>query len=286
MAFSPSRLLAQSYRASKTPSYATGLSASWLLHPWILFAVRALISLYAFVVLFYRIGRWESSNDPEDEGDAGRSFSFFTVLSYWGLAFYFAFAAAHTASFAVRGKAWLENWPGWLRWLHSALYATVTVFPWVVTAVFWAVLAARVFESTYRTWSDISQHALNSVFAFLEILLPASEPHPWIQLIPVIVVLACYLGLAYITHAVQGWYVYSFLDIEENGSGLVAGACIGILVASIVVFVAVRYLIWLRKWVTEKKLGFGPTPGRALRHAHAAEEMKDFRTADSPVTRK
>lgn len=81
-------------------------------------------------------------------------------------------------------------------------------------AVFWAVLADRVFESTYRAFSDISQHALNSVFAFLEILLPASEPHPWIQLIPIIVILALYLALAYLTHAVQGWYVYSFLDIQ------------------------------------------------------------------------
>lgn len=76
------------------------------------------------------------------------------------------------------------------------------------------MLAQRVFENTYRAWSDISQHALNAVFAFLEILLPASEPHPWIQLLPIIIVLALYLGLAYLTHATQGWYVYSFLDIQ------------------------------------------------------------------------
>lgn len=233
MAIFPPRLLAQSYRASKTPAYVTGLSTSWLLPPWLLFGLRTFISLYAFVVLFYRIGRWETSNDPGDEGNAGRSFSFFTVLSYWGLAFYFAFAAAHTGSYAVRGRAWLESWPGWLRWLHSAFYATITVFPWVVTGewrterpsnrvqlighcagIFWAVLASRVFENTYRAWSDVSQHALNSVFAFFEIILPASEPHPWIQLLPIIVVLACYLGLAYLTHATQGWYVYSFLDIQ------------------------------------------------------------------------
>ena len=34
-----------------------------------------------------------------------------------------------------------------------------------------------------------------------------------------------------------------------------AGACIGILAAAIVVFILVRYLIWIRRWVTEKKLG-------------------------------
>ena len=127
------RLIKQSYERSLRPHYITGLSTSWLLTPWLLFALRALISLYAFDVLFTRIGRWEQSDDPGDKGDAGRSFSFFTVLSYWGIAFYSAFAAAHTASFALRGKAWLEGWPGWLRFAHGAFYVTVTVFPWVVT---------------------------------------------------------------------------------------------------------------------------------------------------------
>lgn len=214
MAFSRARLLAQSYRASISPTSTTGLSASWILPPWLLFAIRALISLYAFVVLFYRIGRWETSNDPDDSENAGRSFTFFTVLSYWGLAFYFAFAAAHTGSLAVTGRPWLDGWPGWLRWLHSAFYATVTVFPFLVTGVFWAVLAARVFESTYRAWSDVSQHALNAVFGFLEIVLPSSEPLPWIQLIPMIIVLALYLGLAYLSADIYGRSVYSFLDIE------------------------------------------------------------------------
>lgn len=127
------RLINKSYHASKSPSYITGLCASWLLPPFALCALRILISLYAFIVLFYIIGSWESSNDPDDASNAGRSFSFFTVLSYWGLAFYFAFAAVHTASLALKGKAWLESWPGWLGWLHSAFYATVTVFPWVIT---------------------------------------------------------------------------------------------------------------------------------------------------------
>lgn len=63
-----------------------------------------------------------------------------------------------------------------------------------------------------RQWSNISQHALNSVFAFLEILLPMSQPHPWIQLVPMIIILALYLGLAYLTHTTEGYYVYSFLD--------------------------------------------------------------------------
>lgn len=97
-------------------------------------------------------------------------------------------------------------------------------------------------------------HALNTLFAGIEIFLPRADPHPWLLLVPIIIVLALYLGLAYLTHATEGFYVYSFLDIQANGSGLVAGACIGILVGAIIVFVIVRYLILLRKWVTESKL--------------------------------
>jgi hypothetical protein len=44
-------------------------------------------------------------------------------------------------------------------------------------------------------------------------------------------------------------------EISKNGSGLVAGACIGILAATIVVFVLVHFLIKLRVWITETKMG-------------------------------
>lgn len=74
------------------------------------------------------------------------------------------------------------------------------------------------------------------------------------MLVPLIVLLALYLGLAYLTHTTEHFYVYSFLN-PANGRGLVAGACVGIPVASIIVFVIVRYLILLRRWTTEHKLG-------------------------------
>jgi hypothetical protein len=123
-------LVSQSYTTSTTTSYSHRLSTSWLFPTWVFFAVRLLVSLYAFIVLFTRIGIQTTS---EESQAAALSFSFFTVLGYWGLGFYFAFAAAHTASNAARGRAWLESWPRVLRFAHSGLYMTVTVFPWVVT---------------------------------------------------------------------------------------------------------------------------------------------------------
>ena len=122
--------LSQSYHASTSPSHVQRLSTSWILPPWALFGLRVAISLYAFVVELTSLGYQATHGDTEN---ARQSFSYFTNLSYWGLAFYFAFAAAHTGSYASRGKAWLESWPGWFKWLHSALYMTVTVCPVIVT---------------------------------------------------------------------------------------------------------------------------------------------------------
>jgi hypothetical protein len=64
-----------------------------------------------------------------------------------------------------------------------------------------------------------------------------------------------YLGLAYVTFETQGFFVYSFLDTRTNSSGIVAAYIVGILVAAVVIFLIVRYLILLRCWWTEKKLG-------------------------------
>jgi uncharacterized membrane protein len=78
---------------------------------------------------------------------------------------------------------------------------------------------------------------------------------PFLNIIPIIILLALYLALAYLTFYTQGFYTYGFLDLRKNSSGIVAAYIIGILVAAIVIFLIVRYLILLRVWVTEKKLG-------------------------------
>lgn len=123
-----------------------------------------------------------------------------------------------------------------------------------LVVVYWALLYSG-FSSPFSTWTNTSQHALNSVYALFEIVFPRTDPLPFINLVPVVVILALYLGLAYVTHATQGFYVYSFLDDKKNSRGVVAGYIIGILVASVIIFIIVRYLIVLRIWVTEKKLG-------------------------------
>lgn len=122
--------------------------------------------------------------------------------------------------------------------------------------MFWALLAPENgFASTKDLWSNTSQHALNSAYALFEIIFPRTEPLPFLHIIAVVFILALYLSLAYLTHALQGWYTYDFLDLDKHSSGLVAGYIVGILVGSIIVFLIVRYAILLRLWLTEKKFG-------------------------------
>ncbi|OJD32905.1 alpha beta hydrolase fold-1 [Diplodia corticola] len=96
---------------------------------------------------------------------------------------------------------------------------------------------------------------MNSGFALLEVLLPRTAPAPWWHMAPLTLLLALYLGLAYVTHAAQGFYVYSFLDIQANGSGSVTAYCFGILIGMAIIFVLVRFLVKGRVWVTERAWG-------------------------------
>jgi uncharacterized membrane protein len=76
---------------------------------------------------------------------------------------------------------------------------------------------------------------------------------PWIHLLWLIILLALYLAVAFITYGTEHFYVYSFLDNRTHGRGRVAGYIFGILAACIVIFVVVWLLIWVRKRFTERR---------------------------------
>lgn len=82
-----------------------------------------------------------------------------------------------------------------------------------------------------------------------------TSPPPFIHLVFLVLLLALYLALAYLTHATEGFYPHGFLDNSNGRSGIVAAYAFGILAAIIVVFGVVWGMMWLRKGITEKKLG-------------------------------
>jgi hypothetical protein len=290
--------------------------------------LSALISTYIFVSIFFIWG-WDGTHGDRDA--IGQSFSFFTWLTYWGLGFYTLFAAIHTALYARTGRSVLfDRWPRTLRAMHGILYTTITVYPPLVTLVFWIILFKPPFyKETFTGWSNvrffflllhllfslslissihaalwqpcgspvmglpcarrdglsvsldcntppatpptfqsfelktalmrnmvsqISQHGLNSLYAILEITLPTTAPHPWIYIPFLILFLLLYLCVAYITVHTEGFYAYSFLDIQANGSPLVTGYCFGILAAILVIFLVTWGLIWLRGWLVKGRI--------------------------------
>lgn len=70
-----------------------------------------------------------------------------------------------------------------------------------------------------------------------------------LHVVGLVFILLLYLGLAYLTHATQGFYVYDFLD-PATGAGKVTGYCFGIFAGILVIFFVVWGLIWTRRRLT------------------------------------
>jgi len=116
--------------SSFDPSFR--FETSWILSPGALFTTRTLLSLYAFVTQFFIFG-WNGAHNQDVA--SRRSFSYFTILTYWGLAFYFAFSALHTASYWLTGSPFLARWPRAFQVAHSMFYSTIVVYPFIVTGM-------------------------------------------------------------------------------------------------------------------------------------------------------
>jgi hypothetical protein len=197
---------------------------------------------------------WQCANAENHCTASQNQFSYFTSLTYWGLGFYFLVAAIHTFTYARTGVALLDRFPRPLQALHSAFYTTVIVYPFVVTIVFWG----RLYNGTWFTkifdgWSNVSQHGLNSAFALFEIIIPRTNTPPTVHMLWLIILLAMYLALAYVTKASKGFYPYDFLDPVKQGA-FVAAYVFGIAVGCIIIFGLAWGAVWLRKFITETKL--------------------------------
>ncbi|KAG0637016.1 hypothetical protein HOY80DRAFT_1017150 [Tuber brumale] len=217
-----------------------------ILSPVVLACTRLLIAYYISAALFYRIAR---SAVIDGSHSAQKNFSYFTNLTYWGLGCYFAVVGVHTFVYALGGRAPLERWPKVLQFLHSLLYTTIITFPLLVSIGFIFILVIiydNPFGNRYSAWS---------IFAIFEVLIPRTEPPPWLHIPFLFLILAGYLGVTYITKAIKGFYTYSFLDPGKKGSGMVAAYTFGIAAAICVVFVIIWLIIWLRLFLCEKVFG-------------------------------
>jgi len=218
--------------------------------PTVLAFLRLFLAIYSFVTLLF-ILIWYSVVLHA----GSQYFSFFTQLTNIGICAYLWAAGTQSALYVLRQRKWypLQRWPRFLQFLHLLLLSTIVTLPILVTIVYWALLAsAQTFASPYSSWSSISLHAFNTVYALIEIFLTNAPPIPWLFLPLNILILGGYLGVAYITHATQGFYTYSFLDPSTHPKSL-AGYIVGIALAEVIVFVIVHFLMVFRERIVIKK---------------------------------
>jgi len=230
------------------------LVTSPFVSPRVLAAIRLAVACYTFVTLVFSIV-WAIVVQK----DAAGFFSYFTHLTYCGICGYFLAAGFQTALYARHGqKAYpLQRWAKPWRFLHLLLLSTITVYPILVSIVFWGVIAdASTFDNRYDAWSAISVHLLNSVFALFEILLTNTPASAFILLPFGVLFLLGYVGVIYITYATQGFYAYTFMDPSHGLVHLVLYIA-GIGIAECVIFSLVHGIVLLRQRATVR---FRPTP--------------------------
>jgi hypothetical protein len=238
---------------------------SHFVSPLVLASIRAVLSIYSFttIVTCYAwlanktatIGLKDvnigSYKIQQSEAAIGQSFSFFTYLTFWSLGFYFLASSVHTFVYAFRQRTWLANWPKPFQLAHSLYYSSVTSFPFLVTIVFWGTMNSGWPAGRFEQWINISVHGLNSVFAITEIVLSATAPPPITHLSIVLLVLSVYLGLAYLTHYTQSFYVYEWMNPAHGTTSIVLHVA-GYAGAMIIIFLVVRYAIIARNLLAAK----------------------------------
>ena len=143
-------------------------TTSWLLSPILLAALRLLLSLYAFVTIFVVFG-WNGSHKHSQS--SRRSFSYFTDLTYWAIAFYFLFSGLHTLTYATTGISWLKKWPQPLQAAHAVFYTTIVTYPFLVTIVYWVILyESPWFPLVFDAWSNVRRGAALTMIYLPELI--------------------------------------------------------------------------------------------------------------------
>jgi len=196
--------------------------------PWVtplaLFFIRFTLTFYATAAgvfdLFYNVMVLEEGR---------RYYTFFTRMSYIAITIYLASGALNTWLFdrslqkarllrVDKPSYPLQTWPKPLRFLYMSLWTTVAAFPPMVTIVFWLLLVKdNTTEPGYHLWSNISFHALNTVFVLVELFL-SRTPLLWVYApIPPVIGLL-YFGFSHVVHASLGFFPYPFLDSKVVGN--------------------------------------------------------------------
>ncbi|RMZ92055.1 hypothetical protein DV736_g717, partial [Chaetothyriales sp. CBS 134916] len=252
---------------------STPFVTSWVLPTYALATIRIIFSIYSFITIFFSFNWFadhvvifhiQDIKTPATTYTVGAegirySFSDFSYLSYWALAFYMLVASIHTFVYARRGYTWLDRWPQVLQLLHSAFYTTIVTYPILVSIVYWGSMWTRTWwPGHFSQWNMISIYALNSAYAAFEIIIPNTLPYPWAHYSIIALCMSLYVGIAYITKATEGIYIYPWLDPKNGIKQLILHiVCYAALIVGIYVLVRCAIVIRWRLTNREPKFSMG-----------------------------
>jgi hypothetical protein len=179
--------------------------------------------------------------------------TYFTHITFVALSAYFLFGGWHTLTYAQHGMTrGLPTWSRPLQLMHMVLQHTVCAFAFLVTIVYWAVLAGDMSLDPYSLWINVSMHALNTAFVLFEIWCSRVTTR-FALMIPSFALVLLYLPVVYISYARTHQWVYFFFG--SANSAIVAGSILGIGGLSLLCNTVVQLLQALRERVFTAKRG-------------------------------
>jgi len=210
---------------------------SYFVSPFVLRTLRTFIAVYVTATLIYSI----VYNDIV--GELSTFLDYFTYLTYIGLWGYFMNSVVHSYLYSIRGDvSSFMDYPI-LTAMHYALYHTVIVFNFLVPIVFWALLSGTLLRGNAgpaEWYNNINVHVLGLVWMFVDVIL-TRQRCDWRMFVIVFIIVLLYTFEAWIIHAVDGFWTYSFFSWDVGP--IAAVWYIGVTIVVIIIFAIQRYII-------------------------------------------
>lgn len=183
---------------------------SWFISPKSLLIIRGIICLYSWIVLIGKTVNYAMNYD------AISYLTYFTHFSYIGLVAYFTLTAfCHSYGYVRKNKIPQHKLFNWLFWL---LYHTLAHFTTIIILTYWIFFSdyfVKTNPQPYNWWLNISIHALNFLFAIVEVFLNRQIMVASFVILNLILEIL-YLGVVNIYYAEHSKWVYEFLDVTKG----------------------------------------------------------------------
>ncbi|ORX46738.1 hypothetical protein DM01DRAFT_1410463 [Hesseltinella vesiculosa] len=218
---------------------------SYWLPTKVFLGIRLLLCLWVTIVLWMHIGVTAQA------GQMKTFFAFFTDLTYIGLNAYLVTSCYHHVAYV-----WFEKdlksffkQPTVLNYLYVYLYHTVIVFNAVTPLVYWAFLSSGSSKMTVLgNFLNDNVHGVSFFIMLVDVIFNRMQVYTNMVLL-LLVNVVLYMCLAFIVHAVDGIWVYPFLNWSHGATAAMMYLIVGLIFT--VVFFIMMGIHDLRDWIAQ-----------------------------------